>query len=198
MVEARKYVKGVLVSAALLCAQLSAYAESMGLGTTATPKEIAGWDIDVSPGGTGLPPGSGTVAHGEQVYRTTCMACHGSNLQGGYGPPLKGGEGSLVTQKPLKTIGSYWPYATTVFDYIRRAMPFQAPQSLTNEEVYSVTAYLLHMNGILPENATLDASSLKAIRMPNRNGFYLDDRPDVKDKRCMQRCLTKSVRSSSS
>jgi len=122
-----------------------------------------------------------------------CVACHGVKLEGGLGPALAGGVGSLTTDKPLKTIGSYWPYATTLFDYnyIRRAMPFQAPQSMSNDDVYSVTAYLLNKNGILPANATVDASNLAKVKMPNRDNFYVDDRPDVKGVRCMKDCLSK-------
>jgi cytochrome c len=120
-----------------------------------------------------------------------CVACHGVKLEGGLGPALAGGVGSLTTDKPLKTIGSYWPYATTLFDYIRRAMPFQAPQSMSNDDVYGVTAYLLHKNGILPANATVDAASLAKVKMPNRDNFYVDDRPDVKAGRCMKDCLSK-------
>ena len=104
---------------------------------------------------------------------------------------MAGGVGSLTSDKPLKTIGSYWPYSTTLFDYIRRAMPFQAPQSLSNEDVYSVTAYLLHKNDILPATATLGADNLASIKMPNRGNFYVDDRPDVKVDRCMTDCLSK-------
>lgn len=187
--------KPIILGACL--AVMSAGAQSQqvhdfkGLGTPATHEQLAGWNIDVFPDGTGLPPGSGTVALGEKVYKTQCMSCHGINLEGGLGPKLMGGQGSLVTDKPVKTIGSYWPYATTVFDYVRRAMPFQSPQSLTNDEVYSVTAYLLAKNEIVPADATLDAKSLTAVKMPNRDNFYVDNRPDTKNTRCMADCLKK-------
>lgn len=161
------------------------------LGHPLTKEQLAGWNIDVFPNGDGLPPGKGTVQQGEKVYQAQCLACHGAKLEGGLGPTLAGGVGSLTTDKPLKTIGSYWPYATTLFDYIRRAMPFQAPQSLSDEDVYSVTAYLLHQNNILPATATVSAADLAAIRMPNRDNFYVDDRPDVKAPRCMKDCLAK-------
>ena len=118
-----------------------------------------------------------------------CLACHGLKLEGGIGPALAGGNGSLTTDKPLKTVGSYWPYATTLFDYIRRAMPFQAPQSLTNDQVYAVTGYVLHVNKLLDANATGDAATLAAIKMPNRDGFFIDDRPDSKAIDCMSNCL---------
>ncbi|MDH2236563.1 c-type cytochrome [Pigmentiphaga sp. GD03639] len=161
------------------------------LGRHLSKEELAGWDIDVSIDGKGLPRGKGTVSQGEKVYQAMCVACHGVKLEGGLGPALAGGVGSLTTDKPLKTIGSYWPYATTLFDYIRRAMPFQAPQSMSNDDVYGVTAYLLHKNGILPANATVDAASLAKVKMPNRDNFYVDDRPDVKAGRCMKDCLSK-------
>lgn len=161
------------------------------LGTAATHEQIAGWNIDISPDGKALPNGSGTVAAGEKIYKTQCIACHGANLEGGIGPRLMGGQGSLASDKPVKTIGSYWPYATTVFDYIRRTMPFQSPQSLSNDEVYSLTAYLLNKNEIIAADARLDAKTLTAIKMPNRDGFYVDDRPDTKNVRCMQDCLKK-------
>lgn len=168
--------------------------ESYGLGSPATPEQIAGWHIDVLPDGNGLPPGSGTVMQGKGVYEAHCLACHGVDLKGvAFWPALVGGEGSLTTDKPKKTIGSYWPYATTLYDYINRAMPFTAPQSLSPDEVYSVTAYLLHMNGIVDENATMDAKTLPQVKMPNRDGFYVDDRPDTKNTRCMSDCLKKTA-----
>ncbi|QVN04056.1 cytochrome c [Pseudomonas rhodesiae] len=160
-----------------------------GLGTKATEAQIAGWNIDVAPDGKALPPGGATVADGEKVYMSSCVACHGMKLEGGVGPALTGGEGSLTTEKPLKTVGSYWPYATTLFDYIRRAMPFQAPQSLTNDQVYAVTGYVLHINKLLDANATVDASTLANLKMPNREGFFVDDRPDSKAVACMSNCL---------
>lgn len=178
------------VIGATLFIQVPARAE---LGRTATPEEIAGWNIDIPPSGVGLPKGQGTVAQGEKVYQTACMACHGINLEGGLGPALSGGRDSLASSKPVKTVGSYWPYATTLFDYIRRAMPFQAPQSLSSEEVYSVTGFILYKNGLMPAGATVDAKSLSALSMPNRNSFYVDDRPDVKNDRCMQNCLQKTA-----
>lgn len=159
------------------------------LGRHLGEEELAGWSINVFIDGTGLPAGEGTVAQGQEVYQARCVVCHGANLEGGIGPALAGGMESLTTDAPLKTIGSYWPYATTLFDYIRRTMPFEAPQSLSNEEVYSVTAYLLHRNDILPETATVSADNLADIEMPNRDNFYVDDRPDVQATRCMENCL---------
>ncbi|MGJ7530746.1 c-type cytochrome [Variovorax sp. GB1P17] len=174
------------------CAAASA-ADSTSLGRVATHEEVAGWNIDVFVNGAGLPAGSGTVKAGEQVYRNACLGCHGAKLEGGLGPALTGGAGTLRSAKPLKTVASYWPYATTLFDYIRRAMPFQAPQSLTNDEVYSVTAYILNFNAIVPSDATMDRDSLPKVKMPNRNSFYVDDRPDAKNLRCMKNCKTASA-----
>lgn len=158
------------------------------IGRTATPEEIAGWNIDVDRNGKGLPSGSGTVKQGKEVYDNQCASCHGEKGEGGIGDKLVGGQGTLTNPNPIKTVGSFWPYATTLFDYIRRAMPLNAPQSLSNDEVYAVSAYVLHMNGLLAEDAKLDAKSLAAIKMPNRDGFVSDTRPDVKDKACMKNC----------
>jgi cytochrome c len=140
-------------------------------GRPATPDEIAVWDIDVRPDGKGLPPGSGTAAHGKQVFADKCAACHGDNGVGGIKDRLAGGRGTLTSDTPVKTVGSYWPYATTLFDYIHRAMPYQAPGSLSNDDTYAVAAYILSLNGILPADAKLDRDSLLKIRMPNRDGF---------------------------
>ncbi len=142
-----------------------------GVGRLATPEEIKLWDIDVRPDGAGLPDGKGTVAQGKTVYNTYCLACHGANGQGGIRDRLVGGQGSLATDKPVKTIGSFWPYATTLFDYIHRAMPYTAPGFLSIDDTYAVEAYLLNLNGILPDDATLDKASLLGIKMPNRDGF---------------------------
>jgi len=142
-------------------------------GRTPTPQEIAAFDIDIAPDGKGLPAGHGTVKEGAKIFAAACAACHGEKgeVTAMAGGALAGGNGTLATPKPLKTIGSYWPYATTLFDYIHRAMPFNAPQSLSNDELYAVTAYVLSLNGILEETASLEANTLAAIKMPNRNGF---------------------------
>lgn len=165
-----------------------AHAAELDLGRVASPEEVAGWNIDVFADGTNLPAGKGTVVRGKEVYMASCAACHGADLKGGLGPALTGGKGSLTSQKPLKTVDSYWPYAPTLFDYIRRAMPFQAPQSMSNEDVYSVSGYILSVNGLLPADATVDASVLTKLQMPNRNSFYVDDRPDAEASRCMRHC----------
>jgi len=142
-----------------------------GLGRAATAQEIAAWDISIPPSGQGLPAGSGTPKQGEAVYVAHCQACHGQRGAGKPADPLVGGVGSLGSAKQVMTVGSFWPYATTLFDYTRRAMPTTKPQSLTNDEVYAVTAYLLFLNGIIPESAEMNAQTLPQVRMPNRDGF---------------------------
>ena len=141
------------------------------LGAPASAEEIARWDISIPPSGEGLPPGSGTAKQGEAVYVAQCQACHGPKGVGKPADPLAGGVGSLATGKPIRTVGSYWPYATTLFDYTRRAMPITQPLSLTNNEVYAVTAYVLYLNGIIDENAEMNARTLPQVKMPNRDGF---------------------------
>ncbi|SRR5258706_10147114 len=142
------------------------------LGRPASADEIARIDISIPPDGKGLPSGSGSVAQGTAVFAQKCAACHGANGEGTpSGDRLVGGIGSLNTANPVKTVASYWPYATTVFDYIRRAMPITNPQSLQNDEVYAVTAYILSVDNIVPKDAVLDAGSLPKVQMPNRAGF---------------------------
>lgn len=172
-----------------ICVAASAAADQKhGLGHPVTEAQIASWNIDVAPDGKNLPSGQGTVIEGEKIYQTTCLACHGVNLEGGMGPALMGGKGTLTSQKPMKTVGSYWPYATTLFDYVRRAMPFQQPQSLSNDQVYSVVGYILNKNELLQVNATVNADTLTKVKMPNRDAFYVDDRPDVKVTACYKDC----------
>ena len=159
-----------------------------GIGRSATPEEIAGWNIDVGRDGSNLPPGSGTAGQGRDIYLQKCASCHGADGEGAVGDRLVGGQGTLATAKPVRTVGSYWPYAPTLFDYIRRAMPQNAPQSLSNEEVYAVSAYVLSLNGLLPADATLVAKTLAGIKMPNRGMFVEDPRPDVHKPVCTMRC----------
>lgn len=164
-----------VISAAILTGSLVSSAVAYDFGRTPTQQEIELWDIDVRPDGKGLPEGSGTVAHGKSIYEDHCAACHGPDGKGGVKDRLAGGQGTLTSEKPIKTVGSYWPYATTLFDYIRRAMPYQAPGSLSIDETYSVTAYILGLNGILPEDGTLDKTNLPKIEMPNRDGFIPEE-----------------------
>jgi len=151
----------------------------------ATPDEIRQRDYTVLPTGAGLPEGSGTAAKGRDVFKSKCAVCHNEKAEGKQGqyPALVGGVGSLATPRPVKTVTSYWPYATTLFDYIRRAMPYDQPRTLSNDEVYSVAAFLLSLDGVVKENDELNAKTLPQVRMPNRDGFIPDPRPDVKAKR---------------
>ena len=160
-----------------------------GYGEPATPEQIAGWNIDVRPDGLGLPPGSGTVLDGEPLYDEKCAACHGIFGQGeGRWPKLAGGVGALTQERPERTVGSYWPYATTLWDYVRRTMPFFEPQSLTDDEVYAITAYVLHLNDLVTEDFELSRENLPSVQMPNREGFFEDPRPDVQNTVCMADC----------
>lgn len=159
-------------------------------GRSATAVEIAGWDIDVRPDGLGLPPGEGSVEGGELLYEAKCSGCHGTFGEGeGRWPKLAGGMGTLTHERPDKTVGSYWPYASTLWDYIRRAMPFTAPQSLSVDETYAITAYVLYLNDLVEDDFTLTQKNFTDINMPNQNGFYVDDRPDVANPRCMSACV---------
>jgi cytochrome c len=149
------------------------------VGRAATAEEIQARDISVTPEGKGLPLGQGTAKEGRTIYVTQCAACHGEKGEGGAFMPIAGGMGSLSSGKPLLTVGSYWPYSTTVWDYINRAMPYQNPGSLKPDEVYQVTAYVLYLNKLIEEEEILNAKTLPQIKMPNRDGFIADPRPDV-------------------
>jgi cytochrome c len=164
--------------------------QDFALGRAATAEEIAGWDIDVRPDGQGLPVGRGTALAGEEVYLERCAICHGEFGEGaGRYPVLIGGEESLQSDDPVKTLGSYWPYATTLFDYIFRAMPFGEAQSLTPDEVYGITAFLLNANDLLDEDQELNQDNLAKIVLPNRDGFIDDTRPDTPfGAPCMKDC----------
>jgi len=163
-------LSGMAAWALAACAP-TASTQRLGLGQAPSAEQVRAWDIDVRADGAGLPPGRGSVAQGEAIYRTRCLACHGDKGEKGTAPRLAGGQGTLASKAPVLTVGSYWPYATTLYDYIHRAMPLDSPQSLTPDEVYAVTAYTLHLNGILRTDAVLDAASLPKIAMPNRDGF---------------------------
>lgn len=161
----------------------------LGIGRLATGEELRGWDIDVRPDGSGLPAGSGTVVAGKAVYDAKCASCHGADGVGATAPALAGGMGTLATRRPVRTIGSFWPYATTVYDYIYRAMPWDRPMSMTSNEVYAVTAYLLNANKLISDDAVMDAKTLPAVRMPNRDGFvHAREQPVAPGSRCMRDC----------
>jgi cytochrome c len=176
----RTILVGAAVSFALTTLARAADNGPLGIGHVASPSQIAGWDIDVRADGQGLPPGHGSAREGEKIFAETCAACHGAKGEGKPADRLVGGFGTLATSKPVRTVGSYWPYASTLFDYIRRAMPFNSPQSLTADQVYAVSAYILYLNNIVTEDTVLDATSLPRVEMPNRNGLTNPDpRPDV-------------------
>jgi S-disulfanyl-L-cysteine oxidoreductase SoxD len=175
-------LRSELIAAALLMAAalpLRAAEPPHHLGTPVTEQEIAPWNIDIGPDGAGLPAGHGSVQEGAEIFANTCAACHGAEGKNPISPALRlvGGKGTLATAKPVQTVGSYWPYATTLFDYIRRAMPFTAPQSLAPNQVYALSAYLLWLNGVVPQDAVMNASTLPAVRMPNRGGFITVYKP---------------------
>jgi len=164
------------------------YLAKYDFGTTATEQEIAAVAIAIPASGSGLPPGKRDYAAGKRAYETTCAVCHGTDLKGVAGLPdipsgaalrLIGGRGTLTSRNPVVTVESYWPYATTLFDYIRRSMPFSAPGSLSNDEVYAVTAYILAEGNIIDKTTVIDAETLPKVRMPNRDGFIPDPRPEL-------------------
>lgn len=168
----RKFVVAVAPAVLLVLTSPAFAQQSPNLGKPISPEDLVSWDISIGPDGSGLPPGSGTVQQGEAVFAAKCQACHGAKGAGQPNDRLVGGQGSLPGDKaPVKTIGSYWPYATTLFDYIRRAMPLNESKALTNDEVYGVVAYLLNINGIIAEGETMNAQSLPKVAMPNREGF---------------------------
>lgn len=185
------------LSVLALCALLAAgaaEAQSFGLGRPATPDEVAAWDIDVRPDGLGLPEGSGSVADGEALYEAACAACHGYFGEGeGRWPKLAGGQGTLTHEDPEKTIGSYWPYVSTVFDYVNRAMPYGNARSLSADEVYAITAYLLFLNDLVDDDFVLSRENLTDVRLPNEDGFVFDPRAELPSAQvrevCMENCL---------
>ena len=183
------------VSAVLLFGMQPASAQKVGLGREATPAEIKAWDISVRPDGKGLPPGKGSVKEGEELFIAQCAACHGDFGEGrDRWPALAGGHGSLKHDRPDKTVGSFWPAASTLFDYVKRAMPFGSAQSLSNDDVYALTAYLLHINDVIKSpDFELDSKNFTSIKMPNADTFYDDDRETIEKhfwnrKPCMKDC----------
>jgi cytochrome c len=168
-------LSAIVLSAASLLAQ----SPKFGVGQPATPEQIRGLGAAIAPDGGGLPAGSGTVAAGRELFAARCAKCHGEKAGGDVGPALAGGQGTLRSSRPFKTVGSFWPYATTVWDYINRAMPFDQPGALKPPEVYAVVAYILNLNGIITTDQVMDAKTLPKVKMPNRDGFVPDPRPDV-------------------
>jgi cytochrome c len=165
-------------------------ADKPRFGKPISEADVAPWNIDIrTPDGAGLPAGRGSVAEGRTVYAAKCAACHGADAKGGpvYGT-MVGGIGSMTQSPRILTPGSMYPYAPILFDYIRRSMPMDRPQTLTNNEVYALSALLLNLNGLVPADAVMDAQSLPKVQMPNRNAFVVDDRPDAQAARCMTNC----------
>jgi len=189
--------KGLIASALLLpviaSSSVSAEQRPFGLGQIATAEQVAGWDIDVRPDGLGAPVGTGNAMDGEEIYAERCSACHGDFGEAvDNWPVLVGGAGTLTSHDPVKTTGSYWPYASTMYDYIYRAMPFGEAQSLSHDETYQIVAYLLYMNDIIDDEFEVNQNTIGTIEMPNRDGFMLPDpRPDgqpVSGIACMKDC----------
>lgn len=188
---------GFLAATALFLAASTAIGDAaekqpFGYGTPATPEQIAGWDIDArGDDGKGLPPGKGDVAKGADVFADQCAVCHGTFGEGeGRYPKLAGGDGSLTADRPEPTVGSYWPFPVTLWDYINRAMPFPTPHTLSPDDVYALTAYILNLNNIVPDNFVADKDSLPEVKMPNHDNFtWQDPRPDTANKPCMTKCI---------
>jgi len=151
----------------------------LGVGRPATAEEIKAWDITIFPDGSGLPPGEGAPEQGAEVYKRRCEECHGAEAKGAEDAALVGGHQTLASEKPLKTAVGFWPHATTLFDYIRRAMPFERPGMLTDDQVYAVVAYLLSLDGVIKPDEVMNAETLAKVEMPNRDGFVRDTRPDT-------------------
>lgn len=169
--------RGLALAASLFVAGSAATAGEYGLGRPALPEEIAAWDIDVSPDGTGLPEGSGDVFTGEEVFAEKCAVCHGDFAEGvDNWPKLAGGQGTLDHEDPLKTVGSYWPYLSTTWDYVNRSMPFGAAQTLEADEVYAIVAYILYSNDLVDDEFVLSNETFADVELPNAEGFFVDDR----------------------
>ncbi|HPD93508.1 MAG: c-type cytochrome [Rhodobacter sp.] len=174
-----KSVLKLLAATALVGAGLPASAQTLGLGRAALPAEIAAWDVSVQPNGHGLPVGSGDVLTGEDLWVENCAMCHGDFGEGaGAYPVIAGGDGTLTNRRPVKTVGSYWPYLSTVFDYVHRSMPFGNAQILTPDDTYAIVAYILYSNGLVEDDFTLSNENFTDVVMPNAEGFYPDDRDE--------------------
>ncbi|WP_460273210.1 c-type cytochrome [Celeribacter sp. ULVN23_4] len=176
-----KFLPKLTITSALVATlALPAYAEKFGLGRAALPEEIAAWNLDISPNGDGLPMGSGSVEDGEMIFSENCAVCHGEFAEGvGNWPKLAGGDGTLADKDPLKTVGSYWPYLSTVYDYVRRSMPFGAAQTISDDDVYAITAYILYSNYLVEDDFVLSNENFLDVEMPNAGGFVVDDRPET-------------------
>jgi cytochrome c len=170
------FMRSGLATAALcmLVAQAIVADDNPQLGENISSADLMLVDYTIMPDGEGLPDGSGNAAEGSRVYQQNCLSCHGTGGKDGVNDVLVGGQGTLTTDRPRKTVGSYWPYATTLFDYVRRAMPYPAPGTLTNDEIYAVTAYILFLNDIVDGEKRMDADSLPGVKMPNRDNFIWD------------------------
>ena len=169
----------LFVVASALVSDVAAQLPTYGVGRAPTADEVKAWDLTIPFDGVGLPPGSGTAALGQRIYVERCASCHGERGETGKYDRLVGGRGTLTTDRPILTVGSFWPYATTLWSYIRRAQPVDEPGSLTADQAYAVTAYLLYLNGIIGEHDVMDGRTLRQVKMPNREGFVPDARPDV-------------------
>jgi cytochrome c len=165
-------MRKLIAAGALVALSSAAFAQSPNLGKPISPEDLASWDISIGPDGAGLPPGGGTAKQGEEVFTAKCQACHGAKGAGQPNDRLVGGQGSLPGDKPpVKTVGSFWPYATTLFDYVRRAMPYVESKTLKPDETYAVVAYILNLNGIVGDSDPINAQTLPNVKMPNRDGF---------------------------
>ncbi len=188
-----KYREVLLGSCLAALVAMPALAEGLGIGRPALPEEIAAWNLDVSPDGAGLPKGSGSVADGEMLFSDRCAACHGEFAEGvDNWPELAGGEGTLADRDPVKTVGSYWPYLSTAWDYVHRSMPFGDAQSLETDEVYAIVAYILYSNYLVDEDFVLSNENFLEVEMPNADGFIIDDREEAErhfwTEPCMENC----------
>ncbi len=193
-----KFPKVLMATAFATLTAAPAMAEKLGLGRAATEAEVAAWDLDVFPDASNLPDGSGDVLTGEEVFAEHCAVCHGDFAEGvGNWPKLAGGEDTLADDDPLKTVGSYWPYLSTTFDYVRRSMPFGNAQSLSNDDVYAIVAYILYSNYLVDDDFTLSKDTFLDVEMPNADGFFVDDRPETEypvfTERCMENCKPGAV-----
>ena len=190
MSKFRNLVLGIALGGSVMTPAL---AEGLGLGRAALPEEIAAWDLDVSPDGTGLPVGSGSVEDGEMLFSDNCASCHGEFAEGvDNWPKLAGGDGTLAMKDPVKTVGSYWPYLSTVWDYAHRSMPFGDAQTLSVDDTYAIVAYILYSNTIVEDDFVLSNENFLEVEMPNKDGFIVDDREateyPVFTNRCMENC----------